>query len=362
MKPLIIYHRHCTDGFCAAWVAAHALGGECELHAAQYGDAPPDVSGRRVWIVDFSYPRPVLDEMVAKCDYLLVLDHHATAEADLKGHPHAKFDGSESGASLTWKHFHPGESVPLLVQYVRDRDLWKWELPDSREVSEVVRLAEFTLDAWDQLAYEVSTRLRSVVEKGRALRQATNKRVESASAHPVTVRIAGVEFDVTNATTDFSEVAGALSKRTGAGAAYFHRADGKVQFSLRSEGGTVDVSEVAKRYGGGGNRSSAGFAVSLQGFLGLMGGANERQTGNAYQWCCVRCGGGTTELWCSDCGAWSSSVCVPGWFGEGVAAEYSNRWKDGYAQALRKVEAAFEEDVRRAHSPKVWDVIKGVKP
>lgn len=358
-KYLIIYHRNCADGFTAAWVASRALSTD-DLHAAHYGEPPPDVRGRDVYVVDFSYPRDVLLAMKEQAASLVVLDHHATAKADLDGLDFCTFDMNESGASLAWRHFRASEPPPL-VRYIRDRDLWRWELPDSREVSEFIRLRAFGLAEWDALADELSGDLSAVVAVGRALRQATEKRVAEAAKKPVAVTIAGVPFRVTNATTDFSEVAGALSRETGAGAAYFHRQDGRVQFSLRSEERTVDVAAVAKRYNGGGHPAAAGFDVSLQGFLAIMGGADERQTGAAYQWCCVRCGGGMTEHWCSDCGARSSSVCVPGWFGEDVAKQYSARWKDGHAQALRKVREAVEEDERSRRGPALWALLRELK-
>jgi oligoribonuclease NrnB/cAMP/cGMP phosphodiesterase (DHH superfamily) len=357
-RNLIIYHRGCWDGFTAAWVTHRALGSG-ELYAAHYGEPPPDVRDRKVYIVDFSYPRAVLDKMVADCDSLVVLDHHKTAEEDLRGHPHAIFDGEESGASLAWRHFHPGEEAPKLVQYVKDRDLWRWALPDSRAVSEWLRLADFDLQVWDGLAEMLDTSLMSVVTVGNALRRATEQRVKGAAAHPIKLTIGGVEFDATNATTDFSEVAGTLSRRTGAGAAWFHRQDGRVQFSLRSEERTVDVSAVAKRYGGGGHAAAAAFDVSLQGFLAILGGADERQTGSAYQWCCLRCGGGLSESLCVDCGAMNYSVCVPGWFGEGVAKEYQSRWKDGHKQAIREVREAMESDERERRGPRLAKVVWG---
>lgn len=358
-KNLIIYHRNCTDGHTAAWVAFNALpGSDADLHAAHYGEPPPDVEGRNVYIVDFSYPRDVLLAMKERTASLVVLDHHKTAAADLEGLDFCTFDMEESGASLTWRHFHGDKPMPKLVQYVRDRDLWRWVLPHSREVSEYIRLREFSVSEWDKLEVTLDADLASAVSIGCALRRATDKRVREAASKPVPVVIAGVDFRVTNATTDFSEVAGELAKETGAGAAYFHRKDGRVQFSLRGDE-RVDVAKVAAVFGGGGHTAAAGFDVSLQGFLGIMGGANERQTGNAYQWCCVRCGGGMTEYHCTDCGAGSSSACVPGWFGEGVAKQYADRWKDGHAQALRKVRDAVEADERNRRGPELWKVLNG---
>ena len=64
-KPLCIYHHGCTDGFAAAWaVRKHYGDGEVEFHPGIYGEAPPDVTGRVVILVDFSYKRPVLVAMV----------------------------------------------------------------------------------------------------------------------------------------------------------------------------------------------------------------------------------------------------------------------------------------------------------
>lgn len=44
MKPLVIYHSGCWDGFCAAWVARKALG-DCHFVPMNYGGEVPDVEG-----------------------------------------------------------------------------------------------------------------------------------------------------------------------------------------------------------------------------------------------------------------------------------------------------------------------------
>ena len=45
------------------------------------------------------------------------------------------FDNTHSGAYLAWKHYFPNKEVPLLVQYVEDRDCWFWKLSDSKLVN-----------------------------------------------------------------------------------------------------------------------------------------------------------------------------------------------------------------------------------
>ena len=82
MTPLVIYHANCWDGFCAAWIARKALG-EIEPFPAYYGASPPDVKDRIVYMLDFSYPRDVMDRLLTEARRTVVLDHHKTAQEAL---------------------------------------------------------------------------------------------------------------------------------------------------------------------------------------------------------------------------------------------------------------------------------------
>ena len=62
-RTICIYHANCADGFTAAWAVRQALGSGVEFVPAGYGDEPPDVDDADVVIVDFSYPRAVLERM-----------------------------------------------------------------------------------------------------------------------------------------------------------------------------------------------------------------------------------------------------------------------------------------------------------
>src|SRR5277367_4902796 len=112
MKQICIYHGNCADGFGAAWVVRKALGA-VDFHPGVYSEPPPDVTGREVVMVDFSYKRPVLLGMAKSAESILVIDHHKTAAEDLASLPvpniDAVFDMEHSGAILTWNHYFPGE-------------------------------------------------------------------------------------------------------------------------------------------------------------------------------------------------------------------------------------------------------------
>ena len=57
MRPLVIYHGNCADGFSAAWCFWRKYGTGADYVAGVYQQDPPDVTGRDVYLVDFSYKR-----------------------------------------------------------------------------------------------------------------------------------------------------------------------------------------------------------------------------------------------------------------------------------------------------------------
>ncbi|BAW19142.1 putative phosphoesterase [Ralstonia phage RP31] len=85
----------------------------------------------QVYILDFSYDRQTLDKVYEKVGLLKVLDHHATAEEQLKAAPYAFFDKTKSGALLAWEYFFPDSSAPLACLLVDDFDMWAWKYPDT---------------------------------------------------------------------------------------------------------------------------------------------------------------------------------------------------------------------------------------
>src|SRR3990167_11192571 len=83
MKPLCIYHGNCADGFGAAWVFHSYADREFDFHAGVYQDAPPDCTGRDVYLVDFSYKRAVVEEIIEVANRVVLIDHHKSALDDL---------------------------------------------------------------------------------------------------------------------------------------------------------------------------------------------------------------------------------------------------------------------------------------
>lgn len=299
-KPdICIYHANCSDGFGAAWAVFERWQYAVEYFPASYGDAPPDVAGKRVLVVDFSYKRPVLDEMSASAHSIVILDHHKTAEKDLAGFNHVvggsadvanrifarvagarqnvltDFDIEQSGAVLAWKFCHPGREVPLMLRYVEDRDLWRFQLEESRAINAAIASVPQTFDDWGttrELWFFEGDVPRGLVQVGTAILRQRDKDIGAlldASLRRMT--IGGVEVPTANVPFMWASDAGnILAEGNPFAATYFDRSDGTRQFSLRSSPGGLDVSEVAARYGGGGHRNAAGF-VAPGGWEGEVG-------------------------------------------------------------------------------------------
>lgn len=287
MKTYVLYHSHCWDGFCAAWIAKGQLPADTSFIPVQYGQSEPAMEcGATVYLVDFSYPRAEMRNLLSQMHKVVVLDHHKTAQAELAGIvdefiqrpdlvnnppgselPVVHFDMNKSGGRLTWEYFHGDAPSPWLVDYTEDRDLWRWRLPNSRAVNAALRSypLDFVLwDTWAEMTKEDSLPLLGRFrDEGDAILRRERQIIDDHIRHARELEMDGHKVLAVNATVLFSDIAGELAKDRPFGACYFDRADRKRQWSLRSRDGGVDVSEVAKRHGGGGHRNAAGFEEAL---------------------------------------------------------------------------------------------------
>lgn len=282
MKPLCIYHGNCADGFTAAWVVRKALGNDVDFHAGVYQNPPPDVKGRDVFIVDFSYKRPVLEQMGNAARSITILDHHKTAIEDLRGIPQAPdwyaiggmphcgvcavFDLNRSGAGITWDYFF-SKPRPALLNHIEDRDLWRFALRRTREIQAAVFAYPYDFKTWDFL---MSRDLEELGLEGEAIERKHFKDIRElvgVVTRPMT--IGGQTVPIANLPYTLTSDAGhLLSKGKGTDDApeypfagcYWDTPDGRV-FSLRSPDGGADVGEIAKQYGGGGHKHASGFRV-----------------------------------------------------------------------------------------------------
>lgn len=277
-KTHILYHKHCFDGTGARYAAWKKYGNSAIYTAVQYGDAPPEIEdGSEVYILDFSYPRDVLEELRLRSKSILVLDHHKTAKEALEGLSYAKFDMDQSGAVLAWKHFHPRDPVPDLLLDVQDGDLWKWERDNTAPVRAALPLLGADMARWEHVARDSSipdkdpewSNYHWLLERGRIKLEFDDIAINSSTSHihEFTLNHQGLRLKAAAVNVNLlaSEVGNALCKKGyDVAVPYFISEKGQLVLSFRSDAkGNVDVSAIAKTLGGGGHKSAAAARTSL---------------------------------------------------------------------------------------------------
>jgi oligoribonuclease NrnB/cAMP/cGMP phosphodiesterase (DHH superfamily) len=265
-KIIVIYHGNCIDGFTAAWVVrlAHGKDESITYHAGFYKDPPPDVKGKKVYIVDFSYKRPIMEQIVADAAEVIHIDHHESAIRDMEGFKSEKFtsfyspQNTQSGAMLAWHYFFVDTPVPEFIKYVDDRDRWRFRIPHSREVNANIFSYEYTFENWDMIAEQD---IEKQILEGTAIERSNAKNVKELMG--VVVRranIAGYNVPLANVPYQYgSDICANLAKNEPFAAYYYDKPTHR-EFGLRSDHASgINVAEIAEQFGGGGHKTASGF-------------------------------------------------------------------------------------------------------
>lgn len=266
MQPIVIYHKNCADGFAAAW-AARLAHPDWEFYPAVHSDPPPIVRDRQVYLVDFCFKRPVMEQLLDEAEFVCVLDHHKSAMEDCQSlmfreHKPLRgiFDMERSGAGITWDWFHPGKPRPPLLDRVEDRDLWRFAFPNTKAVQASLFSFPYDFDIWTDLM--LHRKLEDLEAEGIALMRKHMKDIEELIATAAVRKVVlGTEVPVLNCPYFHSSEAGNVMAQGEAFAVCYYDAKEGRRFSLRSAADGVDVSAIAKRYGGGGHFHAAGFTM-----------------------------------------------------------------------------------------------------
>lgn len=297
-KYLVIYHGNCWDGAAAAYctqkyivsLAPTPADVEVQLEPWAYADdrdvlefvTALNASDLTIYIVDFSFSR---DITAALCKLngvsaVYVLDHHKTAKAHLQdwddapNNLHVTFDMTRSGAKICYDRspILYSTGVTTLVNFIQDRDLWTWKLPQTKAVMAYMDALERTPENFAQASTDFGKvdGLLMYVMAGTAILEYQARVIAEHVKHIKFHTVHGYKFATVNATTLPSEIGQAILEaypEVQVAHMYNQREDLKmVVNSLRSRpesAGGVDVSHIAKVFGGGGHYSAAGYETGL---------------------------------------------------------------------------------------------------
>lgn len=280
--PLILYHgRGCPDGFGAALAAWLFYGDTAQYLGLDHGDIAsiddlPDVRGRAVYILDFSFANEImaaLDERAAK---LVMLDHHKSAAEKLTGFACrcgvVHFDMNKSGARLAWEFFQPHMPVPPLLQYVEDRDIWKWEFAESAGFLSALDMEPQTFERWREIASFTPAQMEQFMARGAAMDEKYRKLAADIAEGAQPLVFNGIAGLMVNAPGMFHSLVGdILSAKTGTFALMWSAGAKGVKVGLRAQR-NFDCIALAESMGGGGHAQACGFKMKVERLAELLSG------------------------------------------------------------------------------------------
>lgn len=299
LRPLVLYHADCVDGFGAAFAAWLKFGDAADYVPVGYGEdvfAEHKVDGRNVYVLDFSFDKSRMQWIHEHASTLVWLDHHLSAFkmwlGDMPAHgqyvlgtgPTIWLDNAKSGARLAWEYFHGSAELPKLFQHINDYDLWKFEVYGTEGFIEVLNsYRPWSFEQWrmnflsptigSRSSIQDSQNYMRILTQGEALIRARNTQVDDVCRRATTCTITIVRDScayyhsglAVNCSAHLANHVGSrLAKMSGTfGLCWYQRQDGTVKCSLRSTK-SYDVTRIAEEFGGGGHASSSGMKVSMQ--------------------------------------------------------------------------------------------------
>lgn len=261
----VLYHGGCPDGFGGAYAAWKKFGDTAEYIPAGYADsAPENLAGREVYLVDFCYESAkLLAELIRTTKRFVVLDHHESNRTRVESVPEHVYDATRAGASIAWEYFHPGTTLPRLMTYLEDGDLYHYALPETRDIFSYLLVLPFDFQKWDEFmnGLEDDAQRAKLLEKAGAYTEFFNALAQMSIERAKKVRFEGYEvhFAATHPNiTMRSYVGKQLYTKLPPFAIIVTAHPNGLGVSLRGDD-SVDVSKIAAKYGGGGHTGSAGF-------------------------------------------------------------------------------------------------------
>ncbi|MDB5264773.1 MAG: hypothetical protein JWN64_344 [Parcubacteria group bacterium] len=263
-RTVIFYHGNCPDGFGGAYSAWKKFGDSAEYIPLKRGvPEPEDFKGATVFFIDFTYPQEIMDRFLAEAGGLIVLDHHEGIQDVVESMPEHVYDVSRSGATIAWTYFHPDTEVPTLLNHIEDDDLFRFALPDTKPLMAYIGVHPFTFESWDELAAILDDPGRKGIflEKARAYREYFDLLIAQAVERSKLVSFEGHEVYIGQTQPMkpmVSALGNALARKQPPFGMILQPRENGMSVSLRGDG-SIDLTQIAKKYGGNGHPSSAAF-------------------------------------------------------------------------------------------------------
>lgn len=285
---ICFYHSKDLDGHCSGAIVKKKYPA-AEMIGIDYPDPFPadKLNGEDVIMCDFSLqPFSRMIHAAAQAKSFTWIDHHSSAikdwEAVKKAYDSVNIDKIKAvvdvkfaGCELTWKHLFPDEKMPIAVQLLGRYDVW--DKSDKRTDSFQLGVKAKNTDpadennAWDFLfnLEDGVTEFDRLVEEGKVIKDYSDKmNAEAAEDMAFEVKFEGIKFIAANkagGSHTFDTVFDPNKHDAMLAFIYLKSQQWKVSMYTTKQG--IDLSIIAKKYGGGGHKTACGFESKELPFL-----------------------------------------------------------------------------------------------
>jgi oligoribonuclease NrnB/cAMP/cGMP phosphodiesterase (DHH superfamily) len=265
MKDIVVlYHKNCLDGLGGAYAAWKKFGDSADYIGMERDQAlPPDLAGKELYLIDYSFPKETMLELEKKAKRMVVLDHHVGVKDAIESVKEHVFDNDRSGSGIAWNYFHPDVPLPKLLAYVQEIDLWRFALPNSKEVGAYLGTVNLDFETYDTLLpqFEDDKKLADIVERGKAYSEYAEYLCGQIIETAEEVEFEGYTVLAVNSGRALHSLLGnMLAKKHPPFSIVWYRYRGMWNFSLRGDG-SIDLTKIAQKYGGNGHHNAAGFRL-----------------------------------------------------------------------------------------------------
>ena len=258
---IILYHAECADGFGAAWTAWKKFGDEADYIPVTLGKYPNNFINKKIYTLDLTLPKEITENLLKNNKRLTSIDHHISTKDVTEMTQDYSFDNNHSGAVLTWKYFNPDKPIPKLLLLIEDSDIWKWEYPETNNFIASLPLFDYNFKTWDKIYLDTEDpeKIKDYLFRGEVINTYLEKIANNLIKHAQKVEFEGYQVFSANVghPVKFFIIKALIKKHQPFIVTWVQEGD-MIHVSLRSDG-SVDVSEIAKKYGGGGHKNAAGF-------------------------------------------------------------------------------------------------------
>lgn len=297
MFNVVVYHEHCNDGVMALYEVCSTCKPDyiipCKAGFSPELDHIKNKQNLIILFVDLC-PTTLSDEL-RSFKKIIICDHHKSEidkllTLELPSNLELVYNPDKAGCQIISNYIYGGQQRNWLIDYIADRDLWKFDLPHSREINLSIYKTGFIhgiqlhLLNFKECPDISSETFEKHLELGKILWDVQQKEIEiiarAASFKNITIK--GKKYTIWVILTDHltSEVGEYLyNKKFKWGAIpdfvalpSFDMRTKLWKISLRAhKDNPIDVSVIASSFpGGGGHKSAAGFSITHDNFLKLF--------------------------------------------------------------------------------------------